>query len=231
MNQLSLNMIPRLPYAPENFFIHQGAKAAYQALLDTIESKSYSVAYIKSQPRYGKTHFTVKAVQEVLERKKYPRLIEGKNFSEFLLTDFPAYQLNNDQVFIIDDAEIYFKGVHPGDSGEFVNFIERLRLQSNHVVFLSAEKPDDLPCDDHVKSRLKAGLISEIDLPDEQDMKTIVNLMSRQRGISLNDKRLDYISRRLRREIPYIENYFDRVSHLSSVLSRSVTRPLLANAL
>jgi chromosomal replication initiation ATPase DnaA len=229
--QLNLNIIPRLPYTPENFTIHSGAAEAYDSFLSVIKTNGYSIMWLQADARSGKTHFSVRMVKDALDLHKYPRLIEGKNFAEFLAKDFAREEFQDDQVFIVDDSETYFETIMPGGSGSFVNFIEHLRQKSAHVVFISARNINSFSCDDHILSRLKAGLISAINSPSGEDMPALIRQMSRQRGLSLTDKRVEYLSKRMRREIPYLENYLDRVSHLSSVLSRSLTRPVLANAL
>lgn len=231
MSQLSLNIIPRLPYSPDNFVLHEGVREAYAAVKNTINYNGYSVLWIHAPKRFGKTHFSVRIINEALSMQKYPKLIEGKNFAEFLKNGFLKNELIEDQLFIVDDAEEFFNNIHPGDSGEFVNFVEHLRQHAGHLIFLSNTELGSFPCDGHVTSRLKAGLFATFSSPAEKDMHALVNHLARQRGLSLNEKRIDYVSKRIRRDIPYLENYLDRVSHLSSVLSKSVTRPILANAL
>jgi chromosomal replication initiation ATPase DnaA len=99
------------------------------------------------------------------------------------------------------------------------------------LILLSREPLDHFEFDEHVRSRLIPGNGFEISPPEESDMPKLIDTIARQRGISLKDRKIDFIVRRLGRDIGALERYFDRVRHLADVLGQSVRFPVLGDAL
>ena len=89
---------------------------------------------------------------------------------------------------------------------------------------------DQFKCDAHVMSRLRASGLIELISPEEQDVPNLVARLGKQRGFKLKDRQIEFISKRVRREIPALERYFDRVHHLSGLLGAKVKFPLLNDA-
>jgi chromosomal replication initiation ATPase DnaA len=67
--------------------------------------------------------------------------------------------------------------------------------------------------------------------PTEQDIPQLINLMARQRGIALSEKKLGYIARRVGREVATIELYLNKLEQLSRILGSSVDLELLKDAI
>lgn len=226
LSQLSLNIIPRLPYSPENIVLHAGLNGAWETASHVVRSENYSALWISAPRRAGKTHLSVKLVDFALSLGRYPQLFEGGSFADWFSDAAPYNQL-----LIIDDADHYFNQLLPGSSGQFVNLIESLRRRNGAIVFLSSQEIDELPCDEHVTSRLREGFSARIGNPAHIDMPQLLSRMALQRGLALKENRIDFIAKRLRHEISYIERYLDRAMHLAAILNRSVTGSILTNAL
>ena len=230
-SQLALKMVTRLPYSPENFVIHGGVRAAFEDACAIMQEPCYAMLWIEAAKRFGKTHFAVRLSLEASKRGLIPRLLEGKELIDWLDNREAHAPISSNEVFIIDDAQEYFSTVLPGNSGKFVGLVEDLRIKNAKIILLSSERLDSMPCDQHIMSRLRAAYHSQFLTPEESDLPKLVNALTRQRGLSLTEARLEFVAKRMRRDIEFLETYLDRVTHLSGVLNRSVTRPLLADAL
>lgn len=231
MEQLGLLLANRLSYSSKNFFEHAGVKECFQNSLAALNSPLFSICYITGAPRYGKTHLSIKLSDTLMADEYLPKFVEGEEFASWLTTQFPKSTFTSLDRIIIDDADKYFASIKPGASGPFVNFIETLRRASAGVVLLSRTPIEELPCDEHVKSRLLPGEGYQLTSPSEEDTETLVRLMAEQRGIKLKERKVGFLVRRLRKDIPSIEDYFERVMHLSRVFGQRIQYPLLNDAI
>lgn len=231
MEQLGLHLANRLSYASKNFCMHEGVRDCLTAAFTVVTSKQFSICYIVGAPRFGKTHCSIKISDSLVEREYLPRLVEGEDFQEWLSHQAPRLSFTALDRIIVDDADRYLTKILPGQSGPFVNLIETLRRASAGIVLLSSTPMQELPCDEHVMSRLIPGTGYIVGTPGEDDMESLIKLMAEQRGIKLKESKIGFLIKRLRRDIPSIEDYFERVSHLSRVLGQRIRFPLLGDAI
>ena len=77
-------------------------------------------------------------------------------------------------------------------SGAFVGFVEELRKRKSGILFLSSLELDELPCDEHVLSRLQPGAGLHIRHPEERDMADLLDSIARQRGFQLSVRKRDF---------------------------------------
>ena len=231
MEQLTLGLSNRLAYAASNFHVHAGVTSTIDDLLTLFRKEGFSIGYLTAPARRGKTHLSLYLVECLLRGGFLPKIIEGSDFGRWISESLPGHIFSPEEVLIVDDAHLYFSEIVPGASGPFVNLIETLRGVKAGILFLSSVGLSELPCDEHVKSRLIPGDGFTLGDPDEGDMEKLISTMARQRGIHLTDLKVEFLVRRLRRDIPSIEEYFGKLSHLSQVLGKSVKFPLLSDAI
>jgi chromosomal replication initiation ATPase DnaA len=239
MTQLSLNITPCVSYGPEHFIVHEGLKDALantQAALQTVspdgslESPRFQIVYVQGAARTGKTHFSIFLSDFLAKAGRYPHLIEGRK--DLKLNEVLARrEVTAADVFIVDDAEDYLASIQPGMSGDFVSFIEALRVKGCGVVLLSSEPLDAFPCDEHVRSRILPGVGPVISAPLESEVPELLKALARQRGIALSDRKVEFLERRLPREIEQLEAYLDRVQYISHITGKPVRFPILGDAL
>jgi chromosomal replication initiation ATPase DnaA len=240
MTQLSLNITPCVSYGPDHFVAHEGLKEVLLStqcflssgfLRDTQnENQKFQIVFVQGGARTGKTHFSIFLCDVLSKAGRYPHLIEATKdlkLSEVLL----SRQVTAADVFIIDDAEDYLAALQPGMSGDFVSFIEALRVKGAGVVLLSSEPLESFPCDEHVKSRILPGVGPVISAPLESEVPEMLKVMARQRGMALSDRKVEFLERRLPRHIEQLEAYLDRVQYISHVTGKPVRFPILGDAL
>lgn len=240
MTQLPLNITPLLSYQPDQFLEHAGvqeAVVAFRALLSRAcqsacaeKDRLFQVLFLEGAARTGKTHLSLLISDEAVRQGLYPRAIDGSASLRWA-DQLPARGPAAADVFIVDNAHEYFSLLQPQGSGDFVRFVEELRLAGSALILLSSQPLESFPCDDHAKSRLAAGKGPVLGAPSEGEMRTLVGVMARQRGIALTDRKLQYLERRLPRDIRQLEEYLDRVQYISHITGKPVRFPVLGDAL
>ena len=231
MNQLELKLHPKLVYSPENFILHEGVKDLFAFAISESRLDRFSILFIPAKERLGKTHFSLKLALELSAQGLYPVIIEGEKFASEVPQLESRAPVDNTSVFIIDDAHKYFLSPQREDSGAFVHFIEFLRLRKATVIILSSLDLDELPVDGHVKSRLIPGASPIFGSPSETEMITILRALAKQRGIVLRERKLEFLARRLPRDIPSLEKYLDRIILMSDGRGKALRYSLLGDAL
>lgn len=226
-DQLSLNIRETLAYSARHFCKHQGVLNSFNGIVQTFTEKRFAIIFVQGARRSGKTHMAVALSDVAAGLGVYPRLFDGQQLVEKSRSLSDA----SEQVVLIDDIDSYLSTVTPGQSGSFVTFVEHHRMLGSTIVLFSEKGIQDLPCDGHVKSRLLAAVVDVIGAPAEDDLVAVLQAMAMQRGIRLSDRKVQYLTKRVPREIPALEEYLDRLYQLSRTLGKSVQFPVLADAL
>lgn len=230
MEQIGLALANRLPYEAKNYFVHQGVQPCLEKIRALYAFPFFGIAYVHGVPRAGKTHLSIKAGDLAASQGLLPRYVEGSDFAIWMRDKLPTLKWNEKDLVIIDDIHLYLQSLGAGESGPFVHFIELLRKSNVKVLLFSQTSMDSLPCDEHVLSRLNPGRGFDIESPADSDMPELVRCMGAQRGISFKERHIEFIVRRIGKDITEIEQYFDRVMHLSQVLGKRIQFPLLGDA-
>ncbi len=230
-HQLSLPMATRLGYRSDNFVLHSGVKEASDHLANVMSSPSFQLAVLRGAPQSGKTHFSLYLCDFLQEQGRYPVLVEGGALSEKIEELTLAFDKHQGRIVLIDDADLYLEALRPGDSGPFVALVEACRLSQGKLLFLLDSEKTAFRYDEHVASRMLSGIEFEISAPLESEIPDLITQIAKQRGFYLSPKKIQYLSRRVGRDIMSIVRYVDRLGHLSRLLGKSAKFPLLSDAL
>lgn len=213
VNQIPLNIIPRLPYSAEGFVVHNGVHDIVSALLFVCSRPEFSSHFIQGQNRSGKTHLALYLSERLVEQGS--QLLEAQQLLDLLEQNSDAYLNESEQVLIIDDADQILSKLGPGDSGAFVALYEALKHRRKKLILLSSRSRIEFPCDDHVLSRLNSCRDFVIQNPDEEFIPELLEALIIQRGLQLSDKKLGFLQKRLPPNLLGLENYVDRIEQLS----------------
>lgn len=227
--QLPLQMTTRVRYAADNFLRHHGVAALVESCRTFCAADAFALGFVVGPRRSGKTHLAIHLLDAVGAVARFPRLLEGGEFGQFI-NSVGVEPFASEDLFIVDDAHTYLETLGAGDSGPFVAFVEKLRLARAGLILLSRQPLEAFRFDEHVRSRLIPGAGLVIGPPADEDMPKLIEMMAKQRGIKLKERKIDYVVRRLGRDIGAIERYFDRVRHLADVLGQAVKFPVLGDA-
>lgn len=216
MQQIPLQLSVNLLYSPANFYVHAGVRGLVEELQARVVTCAYSFSWVVGSRRSGKSHLAIKLMDDMGKLGLLPRVLTGREFEENIagLTASQSY------VYLIDDADSYFLNVSPGNSGPFVAFAERCKSGGAHLIMLSSAQLSELPCDEHILSRLIGGSGFEVGVPDEAEVEELVFAMAKQRGLNLTDVKRQYVTRRIRREVSAIDEFLERLLLSGSAGSR-----------
>lgn len=234
MSQLAFRFVRPLTYAAKGFSLHTGVRQLVPEVLSLVQQPRFSLVWCSGAQRSGKTHLSIYLADLLLATKRYPVLTTGDKLSEFFAKYYATKQERGRSAadcVIVDDSEQYFCGPGRDRSGEFVNFIEGLRLSATSVIFLSSKQPPDLPCDDHILSRLRSGVAYHLGPPEREEVPQLFTLLARQRGLALSERKARYVAARIPAEIGAIERYIERADDLAEVTNRRMGFELLHDAL
>ena len=182
--------------------MHAGVVRILEHCLVEAKQDSFGICVIQGDSKSGKTHLSIKLFDEFNRLGLSPRLLDGFSFEEFLAEQIAGAEFPNGTVLIVDDADEYFSKLHPGNSGEFVNLVEALRRSRSFFVLLTSKPLESFNVDEHILSRIRPGLGFEIGMADETEVAEILGAMLYQRGITLTKKKMEYLIKRVNRDIP-----------------------------
>ncbi len=225
MEQISLNIIPKLQYSLGNFLLHNGVRETFVSLQDIAtpgSERGFATAFVFAPERFGKTHLSMALTEWAATQSLAVQIVSGFDIPA-LCYEIDAKLAATPNVLIIDDVQSYLLSVEPGGSGQFVSLFEWCKRNSVSFILLSSEAHHKFPCDAHVMSRIKSMAQLEIAPPGEEDIPEIIEVLAKQRGFRLQPRSVEFIRRRLGRDLGSLERYIDRLIHLAQVLGRSIT--------
>jgi chromosomal replication initiation ATPase DnaA len=235
MEQLALSITHRRVYGASNFVLHAGVSNLFDELsLFYQKTLGFRLATVIAPSRSGLTHLSIALVDKLTSINLFPRLVEGAEAYGWINTRIQSLRseqsIEHGEVVLIDDAQAYFQAISTDESGHFVNFVESYRRAGAGIILLSHKSIAQIGCDEHVMSRVRSGQQYEIVHPSEQDMPHIIKQMAMQRGLDLSKRELEFLHKRLPRDIPSVDNYFDRAEMLAQVSGRAIGIQLFGDA-
>jgi chromosomal replication initiation ATPase DnaA len=221
MKQVPLAVHARLPYSKNGYLIHAGVKQLVDQVIHSFSTPKFQIAYAYGGKRSGKTHTAVYLAEYFLEQDK-----------SVLLTEACSVPANTAyEIYIFDQSEKFFENISKTGSGPFVSLIEKLRLECKKIIFFSSVKIEEMKCDEHVMSRLLAGYSYEIGAIDADQNEQLIKRLSIQRGVNLTPRKIQFISKRLGRDIMNIEKYLENTVKTAQTEHRALSLRLLSEKL
>lgn len=226
MEQLRLSIVPQLLYQSENFAVHSGVASIVNELKAEVKnerhSASFSSRFIYGAPRSGKTHLAV-FLTSILNDVCLLEADQIKDSAALL------WALQH-RFILIDEIDKYFLENKPGGSGAFVRLYEGVKGAHANLIMFSSKNVGEINADEHTISRLQASSGLNIEPPSDTELPEIIKLMAVQRGFILPERGLQFLSKRLRRDIYSLERYILRLDRLSQVLGSSIKFRLIREA-
>lgn len=230
MSQIPLRLRQVIAYTPDNFYMHSGVTRLINILLENIYQPEFSAFYILGSERSGKSHLALKLAAVLAENDFYPKIITGNNLKENL-KEIAAVSLSSRDVFIIDDAQKYFNLIRPGMSGEYVAFFEACRNAGAKIIMLSALQSDCFQMDDHILSRLKTCQHFNLEAPQSSEFSEVLDILARQRGLSLSQRHSEYLFKRIGHSIQAMEDFLEKLAYLKSNSGEKISLELISRVL
>lgn len=198
------------------------AFAAAQAVADSPGSL-YNPLYLYGGVGLGKTHIMQAVGNAVIENDPSKKVlyVACENFlNEFVAAikkgnpDSFKKKYRNIDVFLVDD--IQFIGGRDGVQEEFFHTFNALHQAGKQIVMTSDKRPGEIKgLEERLQSRFSMGMVTDIQLPDQSTRLAILQTKCQEKGISLPDHILKFISEEVETNIRELEGALTTlVAHL-----------------
>ncbi len=212
-------------YRFENFIVGGNNKLAHAASLAVTEKlgSTYNPLFIWGGVGLGKTHLLQAIGNKTLEKHPRKKILYAS--CEKFTNDFiQAIQKGKAEKFknqyrsidllLLDD--VHFIAGKEGTQEEFFHTFNTLH-QANKQIVLTSDKPPKAisSLENRLKSRFEWGLISDIQAPDFETRKAILQNKAQEKGIELPDDVSDYVAQNIQQNIRELEGALNRlIAHL-----------------
>ena len=221
----------------ENFLTGSSNKIAFEASLKVSENIShYNPLYIYGGVGLGKTHLLNSIGYEMNKNKKVMFISAERFMYQFVksiksndMVKFKEYFRNTD-VLIIDD--IQFMNGKEAMQEEFFHTFNAL-LDKNSQIIVSADRPPNklLRIQERIKSRFSGGLVVDIQKPEfdlrkkilNHKIKELTNLYSDKLNIS--DEILNFISSKITTNVRELVGAINRIVSFSRIYNKMPSLP------
>jgi len=110
------------------------------------------------------------------------------------------------------------------------NAINDARQSGGTVLAAGNAPPAQLPLREDLKSRLAWGLVYQLRPPNDEERALFLRAEAARRGMQLPDEVIAYLLTRMRRDLRSLTAVLDRIDQVSLELKRSITLPLVREA-
>ncbi|MFH0803718.1 MAG: chromosomal replication initiator protein DnaA [Candidatus Tagabacteria bacterium] len=222
------NLNPR--YTFDNFIVgsfNELAHAASQAVTKNLGS-SYNPLFIYGGTGLGKTHL-LQAIGNKIKQDnpntKVQYLTSEKFANEFLVAmtnnAFSSFKEKYRQydLLIVDDIQ-FFSGKMKIQE-EFFHLFNAIYEKNKQIVFSSDRPPKTIPeLEERLRSRFEGGMMADIQPPEYEARKAILQAKISQKGLSLSEEVLDYIAQNVQNNIRELEGALQSIIAHSKLLNK-----------
>ncbi|WP_102225086.1 P-loop NTPase family protein [Acidimangrovimonas sediminis] len=217
IRQLTFDLPVREALGREDFFVSR-ANAVALAALDTWPHWPQGKMALTGPAGAGKTHLA-----HVWAREAEARIIRAQ---ELAATDLPGLGLR----VVVEDADA-MAGNRPAEEALF--HLHNLVLASGGRLLVTAQSapnrwPLTLP---DLASRLQAAAVARLDPPDDALLAAVVMKLFADRQMAVAPPVISYLAARIDRSFAAARDAVARIDRLALTAGRTVTRPLVAEAM
>ena len=221
-------------YTFEHFVVGSSNKFAHAAALavaDGVQKRYYNPLFIYGESGLGKTHLLY-AIRHAVETK-FPHFnvvfVKGEVFTNELIAALQQgksvefrEKYRSADYFLIDD--IQFIAGKVGTQEEFFNTFNTLHELGKQIVFTSDRPPSDLlTLEDRLRTRFEAGLLADIQPPDEALRVAIIRNKAVQQGVVLPDDVISYIADNLDSSVRQLEGAVKMIIAYRDLINDEIT--------
>ena len=216
----------------ENFITGSSNKLAYEASLKVSENIShYNPLYIYGGVGMGKTHL-LNSIGFELKKKKKVMFISAERFMYQFVKSIKANEMvkfkdyfRNSDILLIDD--IQFMNGKEAMQEEFFHTFNALLDKGSQIIVSADRAPNKLSrIQERIKSRFAGGLVVDIQKPDSQLRKNIVEKKTEElnnfysENIKINDEIKNFISTEISTSIRELVGAVNRIISFSRIYNK-----------
>ncbi|MCS6977174.1 MAG: DnaA/Hda family protein [Gemmatales bacterium] len=211
----------------QDFVVGPSNRLAHAAAVNLLERPEQSVTplTIYGQPGVGKTHLLEGIYAELRQRRgeRAGVFVTAEEFTNRFLPAMQSRQLGpfrrhfrEAQALFVDD--LHFLAGKEATQREFLHTFESLRKQGRVVAVTSACHPRQLPNFlPELADRLQGGGAWQIELPDEQTRRALLQAKAVRIGLRLPTDVIDFLSVNLRGNVRELEGALNTIRHFCEV--------------
>ena len=189
------------------------ARSAGKAITERTGGTSFNPLFIFGGEGLGKTHLAHAIGNEIQEKHPKKRIlyIEAEDFTKQYSvaaknnnrTDFIHFYQQID-VLIIDNVQFFAS--KPGTQDVFFQIFNHLHQNGKQLILTSDKAPVDIQdVEQRLLSRFKWGLSAELQAPDYQMRKRILQAILYRDGVEMSEEIVDYIAQNVKTNIRELE--------------------------
>lgn len=230
--QIPLQLVQPIRYSSANFLVHGGVVGVITSLVTLSYQRVFSLAYVEGEVRGGKTHTGVYLVGHLQSKGRPARMVHADALSEWYASGYGGEPFQSGETIVIDDGDLFLEEVsQTARSGIFMDLVEQLGQVDGTLIILGATPSPSIKCSRQIRSRLDAGLHLVLGGPSEAELDSLLNLVTKQRGLQLSDAKRSFILRRVSRTLPALVECVERVEELGDSASPRTSFEALSDAL
>lgn len=230
-SQLPLQLVQPLRYSSNAYLVHRGVADVVTSLVTLAYQRVFSLAYVQGALKSGKTHTGVYLVGHLTEKGKPARLIARDEVASWYESEFHFQPLRDGETIILDDGDLLLEELSRNNqSGIFMDLTEKLSQVDGTLVILGSVSPEKIECTKQIRSRLNSGLHLVLEGPSDGELDSLLNFITKQRGLQLSDSKRAYLLRRVARTLPALVECVEKVEETGDFSSASTSFTVLADA-
>lgn len=223
-NSNSNGLIRRFTFS--NFVVGPSNRLAHAAALSVAEhpGQTYNPLFIYGGVGLGKTHLLHAIGHKCQQEGLTVCYIPSETFTNDLVLSIRNKQMDQfreryrtPDVLLIDD--IQFIAGKESTQEELFHTFNELHSQGKQVVISSDRAPKAMATlEERLQSRFEWGLMADIQMPDIETRKAILQTKAEANGLAVPDELMDFIAQQVRHSIRELEGAFNKVmayAHLS----------------
>ncbi len=222
-----------------NFVVGSSNRLAHAAALSVAENPglTYNPLFLYGGVGLGKTHLLHAIGHKCMQKGLTVRYISSETFTNDLVQSIRNKQMDQFRdryrtldVLMIDD--IQFIAGKESTQEELFHTFNELHSQGRQVVISSDRPPKAMvTLEERLQSRFEWGLMADIQQPDLETRKAILQTKAEDNDIYIPDHILETIAHHVRKNIRELEGALNKVMAYAHLSGRSVDEDLVNMAL
>lgn len=222
-----------------NFIVGSSNRLAHAAALSVAENpgRTYNPLFIYGGVGLGKTHLLHAIGHRSHTDGRTVRYISSETFTNDLVQSIRTKQMSDfreryrtPDVLMIDD--IQFIAGKESTQEELFHTFNELHSQGKQVVISSDRAPKAMATlEERLQSRFEWGLMADIQLPDEETRKAILQAKAETSNIHVPEHAIDLIAHHVRQNIRELEGALNKVMAYAQLSGNTIDEELIDMAL
>lgn len=222
-----------------SFVVGPSNRLAHAAALSVSENpgQTYNPLFLYGGVGLGKTHLLHAIGHKCQEEGLSIRYISSETFTNDLVQSIRNKQMDQFReryrtldVLLIDD--IQFIAGKESTQEELFHTFNELHSRGKQVVISSDRPPKAMvTLEERLQSRFEWGLMADIQQPDLETRKAILQAKAEDSGLTIPDQILETIAQHVRNNIRELEGALNKVLAYAQLYGRSVDEELISMAL